>query len=674
MKTGRNAPCPCGSGKKYKKCCLSNKVTPPEDLHYRRLSRALDKLMPRLIDHGLTVFGELAEGVAVFEFFNWPEPGEEPNEEAIERAGMLFWPWFVFNWTYNSHEDEDVMLDGPEGATVAEVYLDYKKIDPQSLEGKLIFASNRRPYSFLEIVAVRPGQSVQTRDVLTGEEMWVQERLGSEILKKGDIIYGRAIQVDGVGMFLGLSAFALPPRMKPQLIELRRFLSRGKRKVTLVELDEWALEIRDVYLGLDRALHTPPELRNTDGDPMEFHTLIYDIDSSDLSVKKLAPLCLTESVDEIRAAAVKDENGKIHRATFDWHRKNNRKHKGMHDTVLGHIEIDGNQMRVTVNSVQRAKMIRKEIEKRLGTGARFRIDEISNFDQMMESFDKRSLPGDDRMQRPEVRHHIEQMLQMHWYNWMDEKISALGYQTPRQAIQTADGREAVEALLLDAENRATNEPIRAAIEHKIIAGVRRQLKLERPQRRKRSSPDPEQLVERIEQIKELISGFGNKRLHDTYTGFALSLCDVIAASEQLNLHRGRIDIWAAAIVYTIAQLNFLFSSETPNHLRPDELCHWFKVKKTTVSSKATKIRTTLDLFYDDERFCAPYITQNFRFYEDENGFILPAAAVDPGRDEVPEPLPLKPPAGVKKARSKKAVQPEKRSKKIDDRQLSLFED
>src|SRR5262249_59879887 len=23
MKTGRNDPCPCGSGKKYKKCCLS---------------------------------------------------------------------------------------------------------------------------------------------------------------------------------------------------------------------------------------------------------------------------------------------------------------------------------------------------------------------------------------------------------------------------------------------------------------------------------------------------------------------------------------------------------------------------------------------------------------------------------------------------------------------------
>ena len=27
MKTGRNSPCPCGSGKKFKKCCLNSSPT-----------------------------------------------------------------------------------------------------------------------------------------------------------------------------------------------------------------------------------------------------------------------------------------------------------------------------------------------------------------------------------------------------------------------------------------------------------------------------------------------------------------------------------------------------------------------------------------------------------------------------------------------------------------------
>jgi hypothetical protein len=30
MKIGRNKFCPCGSGKKYKKCCLNKSVTGPE--------------------------------------------------------------------------------------------------------------------------------------------------------------------------------------------------------------------------------------------------------------------------------------------------------------------------------------------------------------------------------------------------------------------------------------------------------------------------------------------------------------------------------------------------------------------------------------------------------------------------------------------------------------------
>jgi len=33
-KIGRNDPCPCGSGKKYKKCCINNYVNEPIDKEY----------------------------------------------------------------------------------------------------------------------------------------------------------------------------------------------------------------------------------------------------------------------------------------------------------------------------------------------------------------------------------------------------------------------------------------------------------------------------------------------------------------------------------------------------------------------------------------------------------------------------------------------------------------
>ena len=44
---------------------------------------------------------------------------------------------------------------------------------------------------------------------------------------------------------------------------------------------------------------------------------------------------------------------------------------------------------------------------------------------------------------------IRQQMSGHWDAWFDEKIPALGDQTPREAARTAQGRELLEALLCD---------------------------------------------------------------------------------------------------------------------------------------------------------------------------------------------------------------------------------
>ena len=628
MKIGRNASCPCGSGRKYKKCCLNQTVTPRETLQYRRLSEVFNKLMPKLIEHGMSVFGEMAVDLALLEFFGWPDPEEKPDEAAIDRAGALFWPWFAFNWEYDRLEDEVGALDGPEEMTIAELFLRDKRIDPGSLEEKMILAANRHAYSFLEFLSAEPGRSVQVRDVLTGAEMVVQERLGSELMEKGDLLFGRAVQIDDIGMFLGLSAVVLPPRLKPQVIRLRRSLARDGKKVTRDDLYEWDMEIREFYLEIDRMLHTPPDLENADGDPLEFHKLVYDIDLPDIVIEKLASLCETETLEEIQAAAEKDDEGKIHHAEITWNRKESPIPNGLPNTILGHIEIEGRRMMVTVNSSRRAELIRSGIHRCLGGAARYRLDEIIDPDAMIEQGLKEdgdtSYPDAELMTHPDIRKQVEQMLRGHWEDWTNREIPLLDGQTPRQAVRTADGRESVEALLLDAEKLAENDPIRSSFEIEIIADLRRRLKLDKPLHRNRGAADPGKVAVQVARIKTIIEKFGDNRLNGPYTGFALDLCDEIAGTGFMNIHRGRVEIWAAAIVFAIAQLNFLFSPETPHHLTTDELCNGFKVKKSTVSNKASTIRSRLELFYGDARFCSPHITQIFRFAEDEQGFIHPA--------------------------------------------------
>jgi len=464
-------------------------------------------------------------------------------------------------------------------------------------------------------------------------------------MQKGDLIFGRAVQVGGVGMFLGLSPYIIPPRMKPEVIQLRSEISRSSGMLSMEDLYEWDLDIRELYWDMDRRLHTMPIMVNMDSEPMEFHKLFYDIDSTEDAVNKLADLSCTESLDEILNNAETDKNGQIKRAMFSWSSKSNRATKGMSNTILGNVEIEKGRLTVSVNSAERALTIRAEIERRLADKARFRLDEISDVDAMLNQQRQKDAGApsqEELMSHPEVRQQIEKMLLQHWKSWVDQKIPLLGNKSPRQAVKTRDGRESVEALLLDAEKMSATDPIRSTFEIELIDNVRRRLKLDKPFVKKQKRIDIKKMAERIDQTKSLLSEFGAERLPDIYTGFCLRLCDTIAETDELNLHRGQVEIWAAAILYAIARLNFLFSPETPNCLTADEICFQFGVKKTTVGRKATMILGTLDIFHDDRRFCTPYITRLFEFVEDEHGFIHPAAALSSREESAIEPIALKP--------------------------------
>jgi hypothetical protein len=60
--------------------------------------------------------------------------------------------------------------------------------------------------------------------------------------------------------------------------------------------------------------------------------------------------------------------------------------------------------------------------------------------------------------QPEVQQEMEQMMAAHWHSWVEMKLPALGGQSPMEAVQSADGREMVMALLGDMERREQRQP------------------------------------------------------------------------------------------------------------------------------------------------------------------------------------------------------------------------
>ena len=86
MTTGRNEPCPCGSGKKYKRCCLAaEQAAAPRPSEATRLREALFE--------DLWQFGRKALGDAAFEQAAAAFGLAEAQENEIEVA-QLFAPWF----------------------------------------------------------------------------------------------------------------------------------------------------------------------------------------------------------------------------------------------------------------------------------------------------------------------------------------------------------------------------------------------------------------------------------------------------------------------------------------------------------------------------------------------------------------------------------------------------
>jgi hypothetical protein len=627
MKIGRNAPCPCGSGKKYKKCCL-NKEKPPLDLLWRRLGDAHDRLVDNLMAFARNTFGESALAVAMDEFLLWPE--EDVPEDLTPDHAHLFVPWFVFNWVYDP-EDTEIDLPGPPLQTVAQAYSKEQGARLDGLERRLIEATSNQPYSFFEVINCEPGQGFRLRDVLQGMEADVIEKQGSKNVRPGDILFGRIIQVDHVVMLVGCGSILIPPNRKPAIIELRRDMLHVNRQITPEVLNDYDFEIRELYLDIYESFTLPPQICNTDGEPLLLHTLHYEIDDPETTFRRLCGLSVVKDEKTLRRSATLDNQGRVVKAAIQWTRKGHKASRALDNTILGSIVINNRKLSVDVNSEARAEAIRKEIESRLGNHAVYKTTQIQAPEAMLaeekngkgEGLEK-GMGHDDLIQIPEVREQLAKVMTTHWEDWVDEGIPALGGKTPRQAVKTLDGRESVEALLLDAERHMAGDQQMGDIGLTAIKDVRRRLGLDKAPAAKVKKSGNKKNAERNEAIKNMIRDFGGAKLNTMYTDFALKLCDKIARMRKLSIQRGRVEIWAAAIVHVIARLNFLFDPENEVSITTDEMCAFFNTKKTTVSSKAGLIQNACNLYLGNAEFSAPEVANMFRLYETKEGLLVPA--------------------------------------------------
>jgi hypothetical protein len=490
MKTGRNDPCPCGSGKKYKHCCLnagSGPAIAPADLTWRRLRALLDGFAAEMLRFTVEAYGPLAVHEAWNEFMCDEDLEFDPDTPLMQ----LFMPWFFHCW---SPDPIATMVGNKSLHNVipTAVYLSSKgrRLDP--LLRRYLESLLTAPFTFFEVMACDPGTGMTLRNVMTQEEHAVTERGLSQGVQRGDLLFGQLASVDRLTMVEACNGFAIPPMEKAPIIELRAHIASAHPVITHQVLRDWDFELLDLFHETTDRLYNPrlPTLQNTDGEPLSLHKLVFDLNSPPQAVfDALKHLALDELDEDLLSDATRDSEGTLTRVRFSWKKRGNKKHAGLDDTVLGWIEIDGARLVAEVNSEARASAIRQKIEAALGKCVCYRASEIQSPERMLA--DLRAAGGirDGAASReynrlaelPEVREKISAMMAAHWEHWVDQPIPILGNRTPMEAVKDPDGREIVESLVMQAERtgRSPNLPTDEAVFRRLrerlgLAGSRSQ--------------------------------------------------------------------------------------------------------------------------------------------------------------------------------------------------------
>ncbi len=193
--TGRNEPCGCGSGKKFKHCCLNAAPENPVPPLPERAPWLWDKLrwwLQRVGPMEDFVFTTLAlQGVTTEDEF---EPGDFGLLTAMDLAASLL----LFD-------------DGAIGEFISQ-RADLLPDDEAALVRQ--WASTKG--ALYEVLGVRPGEGISLRHLGADDTFEVRERKGSGALEVGQVIFAHPLP-DGVSTQLVGGVVPIPPSRVPEL-------------------------------------------------------------------------------------------------------------------------------------------------------------------------------------------------------------------------------------------------------------------------------------------------------------------------------------------------------------------------------------------------------------------------------------------------------------------------
>ena len=255
-KVGRNAPCPCGSGRKYKRCCLR------EEQALGQLYLLLIDLMEEVVHFAEERYGEDILGQAWLDF--WEEEPPEHWEES--ELFDLFIGWFAFHWIPEERDLESDILPCP-GSLAAKMLESEWQLQPAARQ--LLAAARQEPLAYWEIESTDGQGRARMRELVLGRrlEVWLPAPYRS--IEADDMVLAQAIPAGGTHILGAVS----PPLAGPIFGDPLRKGGAGLRENHVVrsprDLLAYDLDFLHLYHRMVQTLLEPP-VTNSDGEQVAF--------------------------------------------------------------------------------------------------------------------------------------------------------------------------------------------------------------------------------------------------------------------------------------------------------------------------------------------------------------------------------------------------------------------
>jgi hypothetical protein len=433
VKVSRNDPCPCGSGRKYKKCCLREDArrAAPDPRQERDDLRAT-AFAPLLRFANRPQFRDARD--AAHDLFGADEiedlgDGEEPVDEDVQ---LKFCCYYVFDHRL------------PDGRTVAETFLERAGWQVGARERALLQrfgAARLRPY---EVEEVRADEGLRLRDLWHENEVFVAERAGTHQLTRWDLVAARVAPDEDGTLRLEGGIYLLPARLKQRLLDALHAHAELLRKIGPAFDEDLFFRTAAPFIHRFWVAHvvhrTLPTLVTAEGDLMEFGKVVFDVADRETLVAALN-----------RHPDLVEEDG----GGWTWFEKSD-------DDLsrsLGRLRFEDDRLVLEVTSRARAERGRRLLAEAASGALRHRS---SRYEDVREAIARRAGAAEEdppsSIDPDEAAALILEYKQRHYRTWPDEALPALDGRTPRQAA----GSERLRPRLIDLLKEIENSEVRAA--------------------------------------------------------------------------------------------------------------------------------------------------------------------------------------------------------------------